>query len=137
MSGLAAAHAEIMTVVQQIVTDWTTYTLLVETDNREAIDQGAQTNPYLKVSIVDLQAEQMDLGAQPFKVQYSQILLSVCVKSGAGTLAGKQLLDFIAPYFDLKDFTTVRCHEFEAVKAKKVAGWWEMPAVVNFWFYWR
>ena len=40
-----------MTVIAQIVADWTTYPLVVESDNRTAVDQSLQVDPYIKVMI--------------------------------------------------------------------------------------
>jgi hypothetical protein len=133
---LALTRLDVMTVVKQIQTDWTAYPLLVETDNRVIIDQATQANPYLRVEIVPLVSDQMDLGAHPHVRQTGQILLYAVAKEGAGAALSEALLDFVTPYFDLKRFTTIQCHSVQAQKPIAKTGWWWNPAIVNY-FYFR
>lgn len=134
MGALTQADQAIMTVIKQIVTDWTAYPLFVEPDNETSLDQAAQTNPWLQVSIRQISGSQMDLADRPRVQQLGQILLSAVVKDGAGRQGAKALLDFCTPYFDMKDLGIVRTHAFEATAAKALNGWYYAPAIVPFWF---
>lgn len=137
MIDLAAARAEIGTVLAQIRTDWTAYPLVIEVDNDVAVDQATQPNPYLKVSIKNVAGDQLDLGDDPNTQQRGQILVSACTRAGGGTADGLALLSFVSRYFANKDFATVRCHTFEAVGGKDVKGWWYENGIINYWFVWR
>jgi len=131
------AHKEILAAVDRMTQDWLDYELVVELDNRTAVDQNTQTNPYLQVQIVNLSGAQMDLGSDPITEQRGQVLLNVCSKAGNGSLEGLALLEFAARYFHTKDFATVRFHAAEVVKPKTVNGWYHQPAIINFWYYWK
>ncbi len=134
---LVTARAEIMAVIAQIKTDWTDYSLVVEVDNAIAVDQPTQINPYLKVSVKNIKGEQLDLGSDPNTEQRGQILVTACTRAGDGTAAGLKLLDFVGRYFAMNDFTTVRCHTFEAAGGREVKGWWYENAIINYWYIWR
>lgn len=134
MGALTEAQAEIMAVVAQIQQDWTAYPLVVEAENRTAVNQEKQTNPYLQVSLNMLSADQLDLAARPRVVQYGQILLAVLAKDGSGSVQARTLLDFITPYLELKDFTRVRTHAFEVARDTSVRGWTYYPGIINFWY---
>ena len=128
------ARIDIMTVVSQIVTDWTAYPLQVEAPNWDVIDQATQANPYLQVDIDLLGGEQKTVGLRPVVRQYGQVLLCVVSKGGTGTSAGNVLGDFILPYFDLQTLGTVRTHAVLPVKGKGRDGWWYQPWLVDFWY---
>lgn len=137
---LVKTHQEIMTVVTQIQADWSAakgYDLVVEVDNDNAVDEATQQNPYLKVQIKDASADQMDLGVDPNTQQRGQILFSVCVRCGKGTLVAKEMLDMISKYFAMVDLETVRCHTFESVGHKEIKSWWYQNGIINYWYIWR
>lgn len=136
MSQLANARAAIMTIVEQIQTDFTAYPLYIESENAAELNAATQTNPYLAVDIVMLGGEQIDMGPHPRKRQRGQIQLSAVVRAGDGTVAAAQLLDFCAPYFDLLNGSLVQCHSFNALKARTVKEWYYVPAIINFWYIW-
>ncbi len=126
---------DVATQVQAIVTAWTTYPLVVELDNDDAVDQATQTNPYLQVEIRDINGDQADLSHNPLVKQTGQIRLVVVVKQGSGTRRANELLDFIRPYFDLKEFTLVRCHAAEKFPQVKRNGQVFFPLVINYWYH--
>jgi hypothetical protein len=129
------ARQNIMTVIQQIVTDWTAYTLAVDSENRDLIDQATQVNPYLEIEIDFLGATQADLGDRPFVRQVGQVVIDVVAKAGSGTAAASALRDFILPRFDLKVLGIVHCHEAELHRSKTIKDWDHFPILVNFWYY--
>jgi hypothetical protein len=126
---------DVATVVQAIVTAWTDYPLVVEMDNQEAVDQSVQTNPYLQVQIMHLDADQADMSSNPFVKHNGQILFAVVSKAGTGTTDANKLLDFIRPYFSLKNIGITHCKAFEDNSGKPHNGWWYSPAIVNFWYH--
>lgn len=137
MTNLVAARAEIGAVLKAAQAAWTAYTLVVEQDNSDEVNEATQTDPYLMVTIKNLGGDQLDLGTDPFSKQDGQILLTACTRAGEGTADGLALLDFMGRYFAMKDFTTVRCRTAEAVGGKRVKGWWYESMIIPYWYIWR
>lgn len=134
MSQIQAATA-ITAVIAQIIADHTTYPLVVEQQNMTVVDQALQTNPYLRVDIRMLAADQLDLADRPRAEQWGQIWLTATCKSGTGTAAVKSLLDFVIPYFDCKRLGIVQCKAVTGSGGKEVKGLWVEPAIVNFYYH--
>ena len=132
---LAQSRTDIMTVIQQIVTDFPDYALVVSAEGREVVDEGTQANPYLQVQIRRIGADQAELGARPLVEQRGQIYLVVKDKAGNGTSRAERLRDFIEPYFDMKDIGIVRTHAVEATSLPDEKGWQRFPLIVNFWYH--
>lgn len=128
------ARTDIATVVQAIKTAWASYTLNVEMDNRNSIDYSTQTDPFLQVETVYISGEQLDMGDSPKVAQYGQIILSAVSKDGTGSVNGIALLDFVIPYFEMKDFTCIRTRAAEPQAARLANGWYYQPVIINFWF---
>lgn len=132
------ASIDIITVVKQIIASHTLYPLVVEQENKATVDQASQSNPYLKVEIRFMSADQVELSEQHQLVeQWGQLWLTAVCKPGAGTAGVKALLDFVTPYFDCKHFGIIRCRAVAAVAGKDVKGLWHAPAIVNFCYYRR
>ncbi len=130
-----AARLAVMTVIEQIVTDWTDYTLVVEPENHDVVNQATQVNPYLKVWIDFLGADQLDLGPTPREMQSGQVMLHVVAKCGTGTKSAAALRDFIRPYLSLKNLSGLQCHAAELYKPKEIKGWEHFPILVNFYYH--
>lgn len=131
------AATEIRAIFEQVRTDWTAYELLIEHDNRNVINLATQVNPFLCVSIVNLSGQQLDLGAKPRTRQFAQIQMAAAIKQGKGTAELDALLGFIAPYFNMKDLTTVRCQSIALMKDKLEKEWYYRPAVIGFYYIWE
>jgi hypothetical protein len=124
-----------MTTVAAIQAAWSDYTLNVQAEDRDTIDQSTQSNPYLSIEIAPLTSDQADMSAHPLVKQRGQIVIYVVSKEGTGTVIPNKLIDFIIPYFDMKVLGTVRCHAAGAYKAKPIAGWRWAPILVNYFFH--
>jgi hypothetical protein len=132
----AQAYKDIMAAVQSAVDAHTAYPLAVESDNRNAIDQATQNDPYLKVEIVFLDGDQIELGeTNVLMEQWGQVWLCAVCKDGTGALRSLELLDFMRPYFERKRLGTVTCRAVTSVKPKEVKGLWHTPAIVNFYYH--
>lgn len=131
---LLQCRQDIATVLQAIKTAWVAYPLVIDTDNRNLVDYSVQANPFLQVDTIYLSADQLDLSANPKVKQYGQLILSVVAKDGTGVVDILTLLEFITPYFDMKDFSSARFHAGEVYKPKVVNGWYYQPVLFNFWF---
>lgn len=136
MSQVQVATA-ITAVIEQIIADHTAYPLVVEQQNRSTVDQATQSDPYLKVEVRFLSADQMDLADKPWIEKWGQIWLTATCKSGEGTAAVKTLLDFVTPYFELKKIGIVQCRAVTAAAGKELKGLWHEPAIVNFYYHTR
>lgn len=135
MGALSDTRAAVMAVVQQIQTDFTAYSLKVESENRTSIDQGTQVNPYLKVEIKPISGDQASLGVNPLVEQRGQILLYACIKDGEGAALADTLRDFVIPYFDRKVLNFVQCYAAIATQPKEVLGWRHFPVIVNYYYH--
>lgn len=129
------ARQALMTVVAQIVEDWTEYPLVIETDNRNAVDQSQQVEPYLKVMIDFLGGHQADMADNPIERHYGQIVLQVVVRCGDGTAEGATLRDFIRPYFSLKNLGGLQLEAAERHKSREILGWEHLPLLATFYFH--
>lgn len=134
MGSQTTARMNIMTAAAALQAAWTDYPLLIEADNRDVVDQATQQDPYLQVSIQMIKGEQLDMADRPLVEQRGQILICAVAKAGSGSAGTAKLLDFCESYFDMKELGIVRCHAFEAQKARANLGWYYAPAIVNFWF---
>ena len=119
-------------VIQQIIAAHTLYTLAVEQENLSTIDYATQDDPFLKIEIRLMSADQMDLADRPRVEQWGQLWLSAVCKAGTGTAKAKALLDFATPYFELKTLGGVHCQAVAAQAGKEIRGLWVQPAIVNF-----
>lgn len=125
----------VMTVVNQIVADHHAYPLLIETRNRDVVDQAGQTDPYLQVSVVTMRGDQAELGPNPLIKRSGQILLAAVVKDGAGTADVEALIDFVLPYFSTQQLGIVQCQAAHPVEGFERKGWWYQPAIVPFFYF--
>lgn len=129
-------RTDVMTVMTAIVAAWTDYTLLVEAPGRDVVDQSTQINPYVSVDIKMYGGGQKDLGQHPIVEQRGQIILMVKSKCGTGTVPANKLLDFVVPYFELKDLPLcVRTHSADAFDGKEIKGWLHSPIIINFFYH--
>jgi len=127
-----AARQEIATIIAAMVAAHTDYPLVVETNNRDPVDQTTQTDPYFKVQIKWLGGEQKDLGPAPMVGQYGQILLAACVKEGSGEKAANVLMDFCAPYFERKALALLQTDMYLPMSDPILLGWYYVTGLVNF-----
>lgn len=132
---LTQLRQTVMATVQQIVNDHHDYPLVVETTNRDLVDQASQTDPYLQVVVAVMTGDAAELGPNPTIRRDGQILLSAVVKDGAGTADAEALLDFVLPYFSTQQLGIVQCQAAHPVQGREVNGWWYEPAIVPFFYF--
>lgn len=130
----AQARLDIATAVAAAAAAWVTYPLVVEMDNRSAVNYDTQQKPFLQVDTYYLGGDQLDLADSPMVKQYGQILLSVASKEGTGVSDSAALVDFLIPYFELKNFAVVRTNAAEPQRARTLRGWYYQPVLIPFWF---
>jgi len=109
------------------------YTLLIEYDNRVAIDTQTQQNPYLMVSVKVIDGDQIDLHTNPTQRFTGQMYVTACVKEGTGTAKATQLLDHFYPRLQLKAFGPVRTRMAVPTRPVPNLGWMLYPVIVPFW----
>lgn len=127
-------NAAVAAVLQQIIVDHTSYPLVVEQANKDVVDQSTQVNPYLRVKVIMLTADQLDLADHPWVEKWGQIWLTAVCKPGEGTANVTALLDFVIPYFELKRIGGLNCQAVPSIGGKEASGLWCEPAIVNFYF---
>lgn len=126
---------DITAVITQIIADHSEYPLVVEQQNKTVVDQAGQDNPYLRVEIRFLSADQLDLADRPRVEKWGQIHLIAVTKPGSGTSRAKALLDFVATRFELKRVGIVNCLAVSGSTGKEVKGLWCEPSIVNFYYH--
>jgi hypothetical protein len=131
----SAARANIMAVVNQIVADFTTYPLAVETPNRTLIDLSKQTDPFLQVVIAAMGGDQAEIGPDPLVRVDGQLVLTAVVKSGAGVADAEDLRDFVLPYFSTQNLGGVQLQAAQMVGGRAHLGLWYEPAIIPFYYF--
>ena len=126
---------DITAALQQVIAAHTEYPLVIEQQNKTVVDQATQDDPYLRIEIRHLAADQMDLSPRPRVEKWGQIHLIAVCKPGAGTARVKALLDFATPYFELKRVGIVQCQAVHGTTGKLINGLWCEPAIVNFYYH--
>jgi hypothetical protein len=129
-----AARNSIATEIERAKTAWTEYTLLVEYPNRDPINLATQTNPFLKVDIVFMDGEQLDLGDRPLTRNWGQIILAAGGKFGTGQVPLLKLLRHFRPYLQLRDnLGSVRTAVAKPQNARTHLGWHYEIESISFW----
>lgn len=131
------ATKDIAAALQLAIDEHSAYPLEVDMPNFSTISDAMQKDPYLKVEIKFMGAEQKDLGDHPIVEQWGQIWITAVEKCGDGSLRAEALLDFITPYFELRRLGIVQCRSVSAVSPKDINGLWNVPAIVNFHYHRR
>lgn len=129
------AKSEITAVLTALIAAHTSYTLLVERDNRKTVNQATQVNPYLKMEIKFLNGEQADMSSAPRVQVWGQVWLTAVCKCGIGTEAVDELRDFVTSYYTMKDLGLVKMQAAFPALAKEVKGLWESPVIIPFYYH--
>lgn len=132
---LDAARAELVARISAAAAAWTTYTLIVEDENRQMIDLASADaqNAILCWDIVWRGGRQASLGPAPLGRQQGQLMIAAKIKEGCGTAGCLKLLDHVIPYLELRDMAITRTAVAEVQEGRPLAGWYGVPAIINFW----
>jgi hypothetical protein len=125
----------VMTVVNKIVADHTSYPLKVETANRDPIDHATQSGPYLQVVVAPMHGEQAELGRNAAVKYEGQILISAVVKDGAGTVDAEELIDFVLPYFSEQTLGVLQCQAAYPAGGRAHGGLWYESLIVPYFYF--
>lgn len=110
---------------------WSSYTLVVEYDNRILVDTKTQTNPFLCVNIAYISGEQVNLAGASHRV-YGQLHISAAVRENEGSAKANELLDFFIPSLHMRSSGNLRLWGSSPVKERPHLGWVYYPVIVPF-----
>ena len=128
------ARVAITTKVKALAATWSQYTLEVEYDNRNLVNWGTQTNPYLSVEVMGIGGEQASLGPNSNHRIYGSVILTAWVHRGSGDKAANDLLEHFYPEMHMSDaMPPVRTQAARLVNAKPAKDWVGRSAVIPFW----
>lgn len=108
--------------------------LEVQYENRNLIDTGSQTEPYLIFEIETVRKKQVSIG-RPYHTRYfGEMSVGICCKENEGTSLQDEIADKLIRYLELKDVNGVRLEVADPRPAKLIKGWYCLPIVTKFWF---
>lgn len=116
----------------QAIADWTGDPFDVEYENHTQINPASQTRPFVLLDIVYLDGDQKDLSDKPLIGTMGQIYITVAVQQFTGTRFAEELRDFLAPYFELKNWAEGVTAVAEPQKDRLLNGWVYFPVLFNF-----
>jgi hypothetical protein len=107
---------------------WSSYTLVVEYDNRILVDTKTQTNPFLCVNIAYIAR----LKGNRQRTVYGQLHISAAVRENEGSAKANELLDFFVPSLHMRSSGNLRLWGSSPVKERPHLGWVYYPVIVPF-----
>lgn len=107
--------------------------LVIEFDNIETVDLGAQTDPFMCVRVKLVDGDQMNLGTNPGHRILGQLELSVAIKKGFGSAAALALLDMYYPHLHRKNFNGVRTKMAIPAAPHPHLGWMYYGVLIPLW----
>ena len=129
------ARVALATRVNTLASAWTSYALQVEYDNKLTVNRATQSLPFLCVSMVYVDGEQIALGPNGGNRAIGVIVLEANVKEGSGTAEANALLDYFYPQIHKTDsMPPLRTYvaKFSSKPAKD--GWVAQAALIPFWY---
>lgn len=106
--------------------------LVVEYDNRNAVNMKTQEQPFLCVEIEYIRAVQADLSNKPIHKIAGLLILTAKVREGAGTSKAYQLLEHFYTALQFRVIGSCRVEMSDIVKPNRLGGWWGVSAVLPF-----
>lgn len=128
------ARIALTTAIEARRSTWSAYPLEVELPNQNVIDPATQSNPFLKVMFLYIDAYQANLGPTGFHRAIGHVVLEAWVKEGAGVKLANDLLEHFYPSLHMKDtMPPVRTYAAMFVKAYNKSGYFVTPILIPFW----
>lgn len=129
------AMEEILGTLQRAVDEHAAYPLDVDS-GLGGVELADRQNPYVRIEVRFLPADQVELGAPTVK-QWGQIWLEVLTKEGESWRPPLELIDFLHPYFNCKRLGNVLCLAAGSMPMKTKDGFDRWPMIVNFYYHTR
>ena len=107
--------------------------LVIEYDNRVAVNPSLQTKPYLAVQVKFIDGYQADISNTPIHRLEGHLYLVAWVKEGSGSSVANLMLQHFYRGLQHKQFSAVRVRMATPVKSAKVADWIGFPVILPFW----
>lgn len=107
--------------------------LVVEYDNRIAVDPALQVNPYLAVQIKFIDGFQVEIANNPLHRLVGQVYLVAWVKENTGSSKANLMLEHFYKGLQRKQFGAVRLRMAVPTKQVKVLDWVGFPVILPFW----
>ena len=126
----------VITKVEALKVGYTTdQNLIIEYGNCIGINTANQKKPYLKVSIVYQDGQQIELSNKPGHRIIGTLVVEACVKAGTGTSAANKLLGHFYPELQMRDDIKPLRTLAARFASKEAAsdGWAAEAALIPFW----
>lgn len=131
---LEAIRTDIVTAVATAASSFAPFPLVVEYPNRELVDLANQVNPFMRLQIKILEAEQADLSDAPMHRFSGQIHLACATQKGQGVVKVNQALDHVYKLLQRKKLGTyVRTYMAVPAPMLEHNGWCYYPVLIPFW----
>lgn len=131
---MESTRIAIVTAIEALrLTYATDANLVIEYDNRIAVDPAQQVNPYLAVQIKFIDGFQVEIANNPLHRLVGQVYLVAWVKENTGSSKANLLLEHFYKDLQRKQFGTVRLRMAVPTKQVKVLDWVGFPVILPFW----
>lgn len=129
------AREAIVTKIKALAGTWSTYTLVVDYDNRNTVNYGTQVNPFLCVEVLFIDGYQANLGPNSSQRILGSLILTARVKAGSGIKQANDLLEHFYPSLHMSDsMNPVRTYASRFIRAKPEKAWAGESVVIPFWY---
>ena len=129
------ARADIVAAAEAARVAWSAWPLKLDYQNRDLQDVDHDNLPYVAVNIYFIDGRQLSMGHTKDLRREGQVHLVACAPERGGFVKQLALHDHFAPYFELKNFSTVRTHASRPGGAPDIKnGWSQAILIVPFWF---
>lgn len=130
------AMTAILETMQRAVDEHTAYPLEVDSPGLCQVDPALQNDPFVKLKVHFLSADQVELGAPTVK-QWGQIWIEAVTKEGTSWNPPLNLIAFLSEYFNCKKLGIVTCLAAGAMPMKTKDGLDHWPLIITFYYHTR
>lgn len=131
---MESTRVALVTAIEALKLTYTADTsLVIEYDNRTAVDPAQQTKPYLAAQIKFIDGFQADISDNPLHRLVGQLYLVAWVKDNTGSAVANLLLEHFYRGLQRKQFGAVRLRMAIPTKQAKVQDWVGFPVILPFW----
>lgn len=121
--------------VEALRASFTDYPLKVVYTNGSTLNASEQTNPWLAVSIVYMDGEQIGLGKRPNYRSMGNLMLEAKDRPGVGTARLNRLLEhFFRPLQMSDQLLPLRTYAAKLASGGVIDGWASEAAAIPFWY---
>ena len=96
---------------------------------------GIGQDPFIAVEIIYSTSPAIEVGTNPLKRTFGNILVEFYTKEDSGSLQNRINLDHLAALFEYKTIEDISFRDITVMRSGVKNGWYITPAMVRFYFY--